>query len=427
MPKRKGGVRRHRPIAGRGAGALPVWPVTSAGSLAAEVTLTPFIGAVSAAISALAISIPGCAEERTVPDVKGQPPKVAQRILADAGFDTQLRDVISNLPPQVVSGTEPAAGAKTGSDLVTIRVSRGPQDAAIPDTTGLEAQIAKESLEEAGYRVDQTTITSALVQSGLVVRSSPPAGTARRAGSTVVILVSGGARTTAIPDVTGASVPKALESLRLARLRPLVLPSPGIGGNGGVGAQSPGPGQVSAVGTTVRLWVDRQPRTVKVPRLVGLTGGSAGALLQNIGVEPRYITRLAVKPREIGNVVAQSPRPGASAREGGAVTMTIGIIPSRNQKKPPALAESFGLRPDQQDAFSFIYRPADCPGGRGIALIVPDIAVPYRQESAKVTYQGPVDLGDGRRAQVAVVRTTKEFLPGSAEVAIRIQPCQKEE
>lgn len=423
--KRKGGRLRKGPFRPRGAPALRDSPEAGEGSLDHLVTATPIIGAAAAAISAIALSFPGCAKEKTVPDVKGQPLQVARRIVADAGFETQSRVVYSNLPPGVVSGTDPAGGAKTGSDLVTIRISRGPGDAAIPDTTGLQSQIAAEALEKAGYVVEQTMITSALVQSGLVVRSSPPAGTAKRAGSTVVLLVSGGARTTAIPDVTGASVSKALESLRLARLRPLVLPAPGIGDPGKVGAQSPGPGQVSAVGTTVRLWVDRQPRSVKVPRLVGLTGGSAGALLQNQGVEPRYITVLAKKPREIGNVVKQSPAPGASVKEGGAVTMTIGIIPSRKEQKAPAIAESYGLRPDQIDTFSFIYMPADCPGGRGIALVVPDIAIPYKQGSAKVTYQGPVDLGGGRTAQVAVVKTTKDFVPGSAEVAIRIQPCPK--
>lgn len=386
---------------------------------------TPRILALGCAVAAVGLTslTSGCGDSRTIPDTKGQPAPVAQRILSDLGFKAVFRSVVSNVPSGLVSGTEPAAGTETGTDAVTIRVSQGPALAIVPDTVNLEGDLAADALRASGFKVEQAMITSALVRAGTVVRSSPPPGKPARKGMSIVLLVSGGAHTTAIPDLAGAPLDKALKSLKLARLRALVIPAPGIGKPGTVGAQSPSPGQVSAVGTTVRLWTNRQPRPVKVPKLVGLTGGSASALLQNLGIEPRFVSVLASKPGEIGAVISQSPRSGGMTVQGGSVTLTVGTLPSRQQAKAPALSQSFGLLPKRSDVFSFIYRKADCPFGRGSAQIVSDLAIPLKKGTAEVVHQGPVDLGDGRIAQVAVVNTNGDYVPGSGEVAIRIQPC----
>jgi beta-lactam-binding protein with PASTA domain len=375
------------------------------------------------AATCAAVVLPGCGSDRVVPDVKGQPADVAQRILADLGFNPTLKQVTAATPAGLVSSTEPVAGSSTSSDGITIRVSQGPALQVVPDTVNLEGDLAASALTESGFKVDQTTITSALVRAGTVVRSSPPAGRSAAPGSTIVLLVSGGAHTTAVPDLGGVPVAKAVKSLQLARLRQLVIPSPGIGAPGKVGAQSPSPGQVSAVGTTVRLWVNKPAERVKVPKLVGLTGGSASALLQNLGVEPRFVSRLARKINEIGTVLSQSPPANSHLTQGGYATLVVGTLPSKQQAQKPSLAESFGLLPKRTDVFSFVYDKASCPAGRGAAQIVSDLAIPFRKGSASIIHQGPVDLGDGRVAQVAVVTTNGDFLPGSAEVAIRIQPC----
>lgn len=238
-----------------------------------------------------------------------------------------------------------------------------------------------------------------------------------------MLLVSGGARTTAIPELAGQPLAAALESIRLARLQALVIPAPGLGKPGAVGAQSPAPGQVSAVGSTVRLWVNQNAKSVAIPRVTGLSGGSASIVLQQSGIEVRYVSRMASKPDEIGAVLRQSPGPGARLRQGQSVTLLVGTLPSSKNRKQPALAQSFGLAPGREMAFSMVYSRVDCPTGRGFAQINPDLIVPFKQGTAKVTQQGPVDLGDGRIAQLAVVKTTKDFVAGSAEVAIRVQPC----
>ncbi len=369
------------------------------------------------------VALAGCGGGKTIPDVKGQPTEVAKRVLATAGFDSRVKEVLSPIPKGLVAGTEPAIGKETSTDAVTLRVSRGPIGGSIPVLVGLQADLATEALQQMGLKVQQTTVTSALARAGLVVRSSPAAGTEMPRGGTVVLLVSGGARTTAIPELAGQPLAAALESIRLARLQALVIPAPGLGKPGAVGAQSPAPGQVSAVGSTVRLWVNQNAKSVAIPRVTGLSGGSASIVLQQSGIEVRYVSRMASKPDEIGAVLRQSPGPGARLRQGQSVTLLVGTLPSSKNRKQPALAQSFGLAPGREMAFSMVYSRVDCPTGRGFAQINPDLIVPFKQGTAKVTQQGPVDLGDGRIAQLAVVKTTKDFVAGSAEVAIRVQPC----
>lgn len=379
--------------------------------------------AVLAAAAASVSAVSGCGGGQVVPDVRGQPGPVAQRILADLGFNPVIKQVVASVPAGLVAGTEPAIGTTTNSDGVTVRVSTGPGLPIVPETVNLEGDLVAAALEKSGYRVEQTMITSALVRAGTVVRSSPPVGKAIPPKSLIVLLVSGGAHTTAVPDLFGVPLNKAIRSLQLARLRPLVVPAPGIGNPGHVGAQSPSAGQVSAVGTTVRLWTDAQARETSVPKLVGLTAGSAGALLQNRGIEPRFASRLARIPAELGAVLSQSPKPGTRVRQGESALLVVGTLPTKQQLRKPGIGQSYGLLPNRNDVFSFVYEKAACPLGRGAAQISPDLAIPYRKDSAQIVHQGPVDLGDGRIAQVGVVKTNGDFIPGSAELAIRVAPC----
>ena len=347
-------------------------------------------------------------------------------MLNQAGFKTSPTKVISNRPYGLISNTAPGPGSSTDSSKVTVQVSNGPKSGTLPDATNLEGGIAALALRQEGYRVQVADVTSALVPAGRVVRSSPVAGSRVRKGSFVVLLVSGGARTTAVPDLSGQPLSAAKESLSLARLGVLVLPAPGIGRPGRVGAQSPSPGQVAAVGTTVKLWVNAPAQLVAVPKVTGFTGGSASARIGALSLEPRFLSRRARSASDIGLALEQSPPPGNQVLQGSPVTVVVGTPPTqKQQKKAPAFTASFGLKPGRSEGFSLIYAVAKCPSGRGSAEIVPTLGVPYKQDSAKIVQQGPVDLGSGNIAQIVVVETNSSFLLGSAEVAIRISPCPR--
>lgn len=377
-------------------------------------------------VAAAAASLSACGGGKYVPNVVGQEFPAGQKMLNLAGFKTMPFKVASNRPAGVIASTAPGPATTTTEERIRVRISLGPKPGEVPDTTDLEGGIAADALKAAGFRVQTVNITSSLVPAGRVVRSSPPTGVNVGRNGFIVLLVSGGARTTAIPDLTGQPLSAAKQALQLARLDTLVLPSPGIGRPGRVGAQSPSPGQVAAVGTTVKLWVDEPAEYVAVPKLRGYTGGSASARVGGLQLEPRFVARRARTASEIGVVLGQIPAAGSSILQGSQVTIIVGTPPQqKKEKRAPAIASSFGLRPGRTEGFSIVYSLDKCPGGRGYATIVPTLGVPYKQDSAIVVNQGPVTLGPGQIAQIAVVKTTDSFLLGSAEIAIRVTPCPK--
>lgn len=378
------------------------------------------------AVVGTALALTACGGGKYVPNVVGQEFPAGQKMLNLAGFKTMPFKVASNLPAGVIASTDPSPKTTSTVERVKVRISLGPKPGEVPDTTDLEGGIAADALKAAGFKVQTVNITSSLVPAGRVVRSSPPTGTNVGKHGFIVLLVSGGARTTAIPDMTGQPLSAAKQALQLARLDALVLPAPGVGKPGRVGAQSPSPGQVAAVGTTVKLWVDMPAEYVTVPKLSGYTGGSASARVGSLELEPRFISRRARTAAEIGVVLGQIPAAGSSALQGSQVTIIVGTPPQqRKERRAPAIASSFGLRPGRTEGFSIVYAIDKCPAGRGYATIVPTLGVPYKQDSAVVVNQGPVTIGPGQIAQIAVVKTTDAFLLGSAEVAIRITPCPK--
>jgi beta-lactam-binding protein with PASTA domain len=365
----------------------------------------------------------GCGSSKTVLNVIGQPPAAASKMLAADGLRTSEKKVFSMVPAGLVAATDPPVGKEVSGSSVVLKISSGPPAGVVPNTDSVEGANAAAAMRAAGLHVDTTNVTSTLVPAGFVIRSSPPSGTKVGKGGSVVLLVSGGARTTVIPDLSGQPIARALDSLNQARLVPLLLPAPGIGSPGKIGAQSPPPGSVAAVGTTVRVWTDRQPGPAVVPSLAGLSGGSANVRLQGLGLEPRFVSRRAASEAQLGQVLGQSPSPGATLSQGSSVTVVIGVLGSKGKDQTPTIGSSFGLRPSRRDTYTFVYEAKKCPSGRGFAAIVPLYGVPYRSGSAKITFQGPVDLGDGRIAQIAVTQTTGDYLPGSADVEIKISPC----
>jgi eukaryotic-like serine/threonine-protein kinase len=127
-----------------------------------------------------------------VPDVRGRTESEAANILGRAGFETTVQrrasgdvdegDVIDTDP-------EPGTAAPRGS-TVTIVVSTGGEQTAVPSVVGLTEAEARALLEDAGFAVVTRTVSVFdPAEDGIVQRQSPAAGDETEAGSTVTILV----------------------------------------------------------------------------------------------------------------------------------------------------------------------------------------------------------------------------------------------
>ncbi|WP_454316504.1 Stk1 family PASTA domain-containing Ser/Thr kinase [Streptomyces phaeoluteigriseus] len=223
-----------------------------------------------------------------------------------------------------VISTDPEPGARIrDNDSVTLTVSDGPETVKVPDVKGSRLDKAKELLKTDG--LEPGLVTEAFsedVLKGFVISSGPEAGTERRAGSAVSLVVSKGAPID-VPDVTGEDLDDARAELEEAGLV-VEISSSEINSEfdkGQVAAQSPGADKQAADGDTVTLTLSKGPEMVEVPDVVGASVDDATAELEEAGFEVEEDRGLLGL---FGDTVkSQSVDGGETAPKGSTVKITI--------------------------------------------------------------------------------------------------------
>lgn len=129
---------------------------------------------------------------REVPDVVGRPIAEASNLLGQAGFAVnQTSEPSNSVDEGVVIRTDPPAGSsQPKGTAVTVVVSSGPAESAVPSVIGLTEANAINTLNNAGFSptvVEQDTADNA--QNGRVIDQDPAANSLALNGSTVTIYV----------------------------------------------------------------------------------------------------------------------------------------------------------------------------------------------------------------------------------------------
>ena len=92
----------------------------------------------------------------TVPDLKGKSPSEAEAILSKLGLKSQAGDSVNSDDVEVgkIAAQTPAAGttAKAG-DTITYQLSKGPDEADVPNVVGKTEDEAQSALQAAGFNV----------------------------------------------------------------------------------------------------------------------------------------------------------------------------------------------------------------------------------------------------------------------------------
>jgi serine/threonine-protein kinase len=210
VPDVKGQAQQPAENAIRNAGLVPMAgpPMNSdtvaSGSVMAE---SPAAGTSVDKGSTVTLTISLGKPQVMIPDESGKDPATAGADLRGLNLQvTQAMEASNSEPSGKVTRTSPAANSNvaTGS-TVTIFVSSGPQQVAVPDERGQPQAAAQAALQQAGFTVSvgmQSTTNPA--NAGMVLQQNPNSGTAPK-GSTVTIVVgqfsgptstSGGATTT---------------------------------------------------------------------------------------------------------------------------------------------------------------------------------------------------------------------------------------
>ena len=206
-----------------------------------------------------------------VPAVDGRGEQKATAMLIDKGLvvDRVLRQPDDAIREGRVIKTSPSAGTAVdrGSD-VTLYVSSGPEQVAVPDVVGLTQREAQRTLGNAGFASTVTEQGTNDEEPGTVLSQEPAAGTEVDPGASVEIVVARAIPIVIVPDLLGQGAQEASDTLTAVELEPRTsfrdVTDPTQ--EGVVLDQRPGSGTEVEQGAPVRIFVGRlTPATTPAP------------------------------------------------------------------------------------------------------------------------------------------------------------------
>jgi eukaryotic-like serine/threonine-protein kinase len=274
------------------------------------------------------------APQADVPDVIGQDLSDAETVLQVKGFDVQSETVHRLGPKGTVLEQDPPAG-KADQDCdflklsctkptVTLTVNAGPGRVKVPQVAGLDLATAEQRLRKAHFNPIVQRTASETVVEGDVISTLPTGGTLARQGSDVTVSVSSGPKTVAVPLVVGESQAVASAEIESRGLVANVVKRKSSTEEGQVLAQAPDAGTRVDQGSTVTIEVSSGAAQVTVPNVIGKTQSGAVSTLRSQGFEVAVSKQDVDVPSQDGKVIDQFPTPGATAKKGGTVTITVG-------------------------------------------------------------------------------------------------------
>jgi beta-lactam-binding protein with PASTA domain/predicted Ser/Thr protein kinase len=208
--------------------------------------------------------------EATVPAVAGLPTEEAEQQLQDAGFETRVeREFSDQVERGRVIDTQPPSGSVVErGTTVLLRVSRGVEQATVPDVVGDSEDEARSALESAGLRAGEVSERESTAdEPGTVLEQDPAAGAEVDRGSSIDLVVAAAPPEVAVPDVVGMTEDEARTALEDAgfevRVRDQEVTDPDE--DGVVQDQAPDPGEERPEGSTIRIAVGRQAEATATP------------------------------------------------------------------------------------------------------------------------------------------------------------------
>jgi beta-lactam-binding protein with PASTA domain/predicted Ser/Thr protein kinase len=119
-----------------------------------------------------------------LPNLVGQQFTAAQGIAQSGGFQLNQQSAASSQPPGTITGQSPAPGTPiSNGEVVTVQVSSGPPQVAIPNVVGMNVTQATQILVQAGFQV---SVANGGVFGSKQINSESPTGQAAK-GTTITI------------------------------------------------------------------------------------------------------------------------------------------------------------------------------------------------------------------------------------------------
>jgi serine/threonine-protein kinase len=259
------------------------------------------------------------------PGVIGLTKAAALKSLDDSGLHARLGKAVysSSIEAGLVATQDPARGERVHDGAtVTLQLSKGPSEQAVPDVRGKTVADAKDALREASLDVgDVRRVYSDAIDKGRVIRTDPNAGTSLHVGREVTLIVSKGVQPVPVPDVSNKSVDEATKILTEAGFT--------VGSttqdysdevpDGRVITTSPAAGVGATPGSPIGLIVSKGPHLYPVPDVTGDNVDDARATLEAAG----FKVNTHAFPGGPGEVLRQSPGGGSLQKKGTTVTLFV--------------------------------------------------------------------------------------------------------
>jgi serine/threonine-protein kinase len=280
---------------------------------------------------AAVLLLPGT-QKVAVATVVGADQANAEAKLRQDGFRVDTVQKTAEQPAGQVIGQDPTGGtkAKKGS-TVTLTVSAGPQQVAVPQVVGLTVSSARGRLSKVGLQASEREQNSDTVEQGRVISVSPQEGQKVDKGSSVTLVVSSGKPQVQVPNVVGKSFDEAQSTLQAAGFKVTRIDKESDKDPGTVLFQDPRSGGRIDAGSTIALTVAKAPSQVPVPDETGEDAATAIAALSGQGFVIDQKSKDVPTPDGDGVVLEQSPTGGKKVKKGSKVTIVVGKFnPSLN-------------------------------------------------------------------------------------------------
>jgi len=215
-------------------------------------------------------------DDGILPNVVGKTFEDASGLLQKAGFTSQQGEsrYHKTIPANIVLQEDPPAGSrqKRGTTVV-LALSAGQKTAEVPVTTNMSQQQARISIENTGLTLGNVSEQLADAPRGLVIATSPPAGTQVQLPGTVDIVLSKGPATVQMPDLYGRSAGEARSMVEQIGLRVAGMSrdTSSIVPENTVIRQLPAAGQTISAGGPVSLTVSHFPPPPSIRIDTGIT------------------------------------------------------------------------------------------------------------------------------------------------------------
>jgi serine/threonine-protein kinase len=254
-----------------------------------------------------------------IPELEGRSVEVAISALEPIGLTvTQQSEHNAQVPAGRVTRTEPSAGTRVSKQSeVTVFVSLGPKQVAVPEFLGLSLEQAKGILESTGLTPGDVSSFYSPAAAGQVLAFSEPTGTSVVEGSVIDLQVSLGP----LPDVVGNDLSQASQKLEALGL---TVSSIEIFSNdvaaGRVISIDPSADPLPESGS-VSLTVSKGPELITMPNVVGETVAAAKNELESLGFSVLVDTDQLSSRFGVVKVTRQNPAASSRVRVGAQVTI----------------------------------------------------------------------------------------------------------